>query len=495
MAGGWLARLGAVLAVVLGTLSVGRAGTLETALQARLAQGQPPFLAAFYAERGFRPVWTDEAGLSPAGRRLVAALAVTGAPMPAGGDLATRELAMSAALLRLAADLADTTAPDGATDPAALGLLRRAAVAAATEPAGGPALATFLSAELPDDRGYWRLRSAIERYSRLQPSDWPVVADGRPLSLGSEDERVPALRQRLAAEGELEVALPLAIFDPPLEEAVKRFQLRHGLEVDGAVGPRTLAALNLPLAERLATLRANRERLRRPAAGLPAHYLLVNIAAAELTEIADGQAVFESRVIVGRSDWPTPELRSEITAIDLNPAWHVPSSIVAAELGPRLRRDPGYFERQHIRIFAADGAELAPSAAAAAPSFDGMRFRQEPGAGNPLGPLKFVFPNAYDVYLHGTPAVGLFRRADRALSHGCVRVERALELAQRLLADDPRWTPAALAAVLSAGATRTIRLASPVPILLVYLTAWAEADGSVHFRDDFYRRDRGAPPA
>ncbi|MFO1057765.1 MAG: L,D-transpeptidase family protein [Dongiaceae bacterium] len=491
--GRWVARLGSGLLCVLLLAGTSLAAGPEAALRDRLAAAAQPTLAAFYAERGYRPVWTDVGGVAAPGRRLAAALAASGHPAPAGTDPAATELLLSGALLQLAAGLADVDAPAGAVDTTGLALLRRAALAAATEPAGGPALAAFLGSELPDDPGYWRLRAAVERYARLQPADWPAIADGPPLVPGDEDERVLALRQRLAAEDAPELALPLALFDPALEAAVRRFQLRHGLAVDGAVGPLTRRALNRTVAARLATLRANRERLRRPLADRPERYLLVNIAAAELAEVVDGQVGFESPVIVGRSDWPTPELESAITAIDLNPAWHVPPSIVAAELGPRLKRDPGYLGRQHIRVFEG-GGELSPAEVAARSSLGGLRFRQDPGGQNPLGPLKFVFANPYGVYLHGSPAVGLFRRAERALSHGCVRVERALELAQRLLAGDPAWTPAALAAALASGATRTVPLRVPMPILLVYLTAWVDADGTVQFRDDLYGRDPPTPP-
>jgi murein L,D-transpeptidase YcbB/YkuD len=491
--GRWRDGLVAALLLALMMVAAPAGASDETALQAGLAASPQPTLAAFYAERGYRPVWTDAAVPTTAGRRLVAALAASGHAPPAAADPAAAELLLSRALLALAADLADEAPAPGAVDPAALALLRRAALAADGALAGGSALTTFLASELPDDPGYWRLRAAAELYARLQPADWPAIGEGPPLLPGSEDARVPALRQRLAAEGEPGLALPLALYDAPLEAAVRRFQQRHGLAADGAVGPLTRRALNRPPAARLAALRANRERLRRPAAALPSHYLLVNIAAAQLSEVTDGTVVFQSAVIVGRSDWPTPELASAITSIELNPAWHVPPSIVAAELGPHLKRDPGYLARQHIRVFEGD-SELSSAAVAARASLGGLRFRQEPGGENPLGPLKFTFSNAYGVYLHGTPAMGLFRRADRALSHGCVRVERALELAQRLLAGDPAWTPEALAAALAGGATRSVRLAAPMPILLIYLTAWVEPDGTVQFRDDLYGRDPPTPP-
>ncbi|MBL8709652.1 MAG: L,D-transpeptidase family protein [Rhodospirillaceae bacterium] len=290
------------------------------------------------------------------------------------------------------------------------------------------------------------------------------------------DARIVTLRARLRITGDsaAENAVPEAavqqVFDPALAEAVRRFQTRHGLEVDGIVGKETLAALNVPVLARLDTLNANLERLQRERRQWGDRFIVVNTAAAQYRLVDGAVVIFDRPVIVGRPDWPTPRLDGVIRELELHPAWVVPPNIARREILPRVRSDPNYLSKHNMRIV------------------DGM-IRQAPGPGNPLGKVKFIFPNDESIYLHDTNNPALFARAARHLSHGCVRVSNAVELAGYLLRDDPAWPSVRLDAHLASGDTERITLRQPIPVHLVYDTAWVDADGTVQFRADIYRRD------
>jgi len=276
---------------------------------------------------------------------------------------------------------------------------------------------------------------------------------------------------------------------------VRAFQARHGLLVDGLVGPETLAALNVPVTARVATLRLNSARLSafKP---LGQSYLLVNIPGYEASMVRGATPVLKMRIVVGRPSWPTPQLNGVISRIVINPYWTVPYRILTKELIPRLRRDPHQIAKQNMRVFSGWGPnarELDPAKIDwHSPAARGYRLRQEPGNGNALGRLKFVFDNPYSVYLHDTPAKHLFDRPARAFSHGCIRIEKPFELALLLLKGQSGWDAASLEAAIAAGRNRQALLEQPLPIYLVYWTAWVDEDGRVQFRPDLYRRDLAA---
>ncbi len=357
-----------------------------------------------------------------------------------------------------------------------------------------------------------RLSAALEHYEALaQAGGWSTVPDGPTLEPGTLDARVALVRHRLAATGDAvpgvvsgdaapvhltsEATLaefsPL-VFDTTLAEGVKAFQARHGLFVDGVVGPRTLRALNVPVAARLRTQKINLERLQAFKPWGPS-YVLVNVPGFEAQLIRGHEPILTTRVIVGQPDWPTPQLDGMISRVVVNPYWNVPKSILRREIIPRMQRDPGYLARENIRVFSGwhtFARELDPAAidwsGPAAPIY---RLRQEPGPQNALGTFKFAFDNTQSIYLHDTQSRRLFGRAGRALSHGCVRVERPFELAELLLAGQDRWNAAALQGAIDRGDNRWITLKRPVPVHLVYWTAWADEAGRAHFRRDIYERD------
>jgi murein L,D-transpeptidase YcbB/YkuD len=285
------------------------------------------------------------------------------------------------------------------------------------------------------------------------------------------------------------------LFDATLEQAVHAFQVRHGLEADGIVGRRTRGAMNVTAAERVRQLEINLQRLRARSDSLPVPRIEINIAAQRLRYFDTKGDVLEMRTIVGRRDWPTPIFEAKAEAIVLAPYWNVPTRIASLEVIPAIRRDPGYLARNDMEVVTTAGRPriVDPATIDWSKSFP-HRIRQRPGPRNPLGEVKFLLPNRFDVYLHDTPGRAAFQRADRALSHGCVRLERALDLAAALLAGRPESAADSMRTVIDAGREHTIRLDHSVPVIFYYQTAWVERDGTVNFREDIYGHDRRAAP-
>lgn len=350
------------------------------------------------------------------------------------------------------------------------------------EPMASDAVPSAVSAPLkeglPADAALLRLRTAIQAYRLLEAEGgWPSVPSGPKLELGSTDSRVRILQQRLLATGDLAEGVSESDeYGIALHAAVSRFQARHGLEVDGIVGKNTVAALNVPIAERIATMNLNLQRLEQQRREWGPRYIVVNIAAASYRLVDGGREVFERAAIVGRSSWPTPQFDSVIDQLEFNPYWTVPPRIASRELLPIIRRDPNYMRDNDM--YWVDG-----------------QIRQNPGPKNPLGKVKFLFPNPYSVYLHDTSSPGLFGRWNRFLSHGCMRIADALDLAMYLLKDDPQWPPQRIDEVLRAGQAVPARLATPIPIHVVYDTAWVDEAGIVQFRPDVYGQDNFAVSA
>lgn len=317
----------------------------------------------------------------------------------------------------------------------------------------------------PRHEGYVRLRKALAAYRNgAQNGGWNVVPPGPSLRLGDDDPRVVSLRLRLG-DGSAS-----SRFDDPLDARVRHFQEHHGIEVDGIVGPETLRELNIPAAERVEQIAANMERWRWMPEDLGASYLLVNIAAFRLDAIEGDRIVLSMKTVVGKEYTRTPFFAACIEEVIVNPWWIVPDSIAAKELWPKQRRDPSYFAREHMVVM-------------------NGRIRQRPGEWNALGRLKFNMPNQYNVYLHDTPAKQLFARSFRAFSHGCIRLERPMDLALHLLRDQPKWTRDAIESDIAADIERTIRLTSPRPVYVLYWTAWVGDDGNMEFHRDHYERD------
>jgi len=456
-------------------------------------------LAQVYEQRANAPIWAGhgdwagslEKAMAAASREAIApeslglsalqhALAdPTLAPADRDLILTDRFLTYAAIMARGRVDIGSIedawTLPAPVFDPVA--------AIAALEAAGGPAGA--LQRLAPASPGYERLLAAYARYGQIAAAGgWKILPAGTSLRRGDTGPLVESLGERLAAEGELPGNWAESeVFDARFAAAVSHFQRRHGLLVDGRVGPATLAALNFSAEDRVSQLALNLERLRAMPRTWPATRIDVEQSSQMLTYYRDGKPVLVSRVIVGQAIHPTPVLAATVQRVVLDPAWVVPVSIIQNEIQPRLRFDPGYLARNHFEIVGREsgdptGRDLNWKATNILAM--GWQLRQLPGPWNALGSVMLDMPNPFDVYLHDTPFHTLFALPQRALSHGCVRVDLARDLAGALLGA-PLPAPG--------GPTRIVPLPVPVPVYFLYETAFVDENGTVEFRDDIYGRD------
>jgi murein L,D-transpeptidase YcbB/YkuD len=338
----------------------------------------------------------------------------------------------------------------------------------------------------------WFQKGLKEYRSIMAAGGWSTVSTGPVLEVGSKGARVAELRQRLRVTGDLSTPGPAnpEEFDSGLEAAVKNFQLRHGIDADGKVGPRTIEELNVPIEERVDQLRASLERMRWVFRDLPDEYLIVDIAGFHVYLMEDGEDVWEARVQVGKPYHATPVFKDTMRYLDFNPTWTIPPGILRRSTLPAIRKDPGYLKRSNMTVLTTSGKVVDPSTIDWAATTKGFPYmiRQEPGPDNALGRVKFMFPNKYMVYLHDTPSKGLFARSERTFSSGCIRVQNPFDLAELLL-DDQGWDRARIEQVLASKKTTRVNLEKPIPVLLLYWTAEVDKDGTVFFRKDVYERD------
>jgi L,D-transpeptidase YcbB len=363
---------------------------------------------------------------------------------------------------------------------------------AGSTPESRSAAALALSADPAfDDGTYLRIKQTLLSYSAVEVrGGWPTVPADAKLAPGASGDAVALLRRHLVITGDLPASAEVGdSYDDVVVAAVKKFQLRHGLEPSGSVGAQTAKALNVPVEDRIKQLEASLERLRGMDFLFAERYVVVNIPAAFVEAVAHGTVERRYRVIVGKIDRPSPTLTALITAIDLNPTWTVPLSITKGEIANRIRRDPNYLSRMHMRLLGAHDEEISPSGVdwSRSPNFT---VRQDAGAWNALGNLKIDMPNQYSVYMHDTDARKLFADDYRFDSHGCTRVDNVRDLAAWILQDNPPgWDRAAIDTGIAAGPTKIINLPHKIPVAWVYLTGWVTRDGVVEFRDDVYKHD------
>jgi murein L,D-transpeptidase YcbB/YkuD len=433
---------------------------------------------------------SEDEGLSPGRYGLEAIEARWQATEPT--ERACLDLLLTAAFERYARDLAQGQVvpqeADGTWHLQARGVDPVAVLRGASPDAD---VAKQLDTLSPSHGLYRRLRAALVKYRHLgEQGGWDATLSGPSLRPGDEGARVLALRERLRREGDLEPG-PSALgrhWDPPLTDAVRQFQHRHGLLPDGIVGPRTLAALNTPVTERSAQLRRAMERLRWMPHDLGGHYVLVNTAGFELAVVEGDRKVLGMRVIVGTPDQATPSFTATLTSLVINPYWNVPVRIARDRLVPREQRSPGYLAARGFRVLdSRTGRWREPNAASLSGS--SLRLRQEPGPGNLMGRLSFVLPNRFDIFLHDTPDRSLFEREVRACSEGCVRIERAMALALHTLRRAPAWTEESIQEEIDALRHQVLTLPEPIAVYVVYLPSWVDEDGLAHFRPDHYGRE------
>jgi murein L,D-transpeptidase YcbB/YkuD len=351
---------------------------------------------------------------------------------------------------------------------------------------------------LPLDPGYMKLKQVLVRYRDIVVrGDWPAVPSGPKLKQGDQDGRVKALRSRLAAEGFMEPNTSGSgdLFDQALDQAVRTFQQSHGLDVDGAIGPATLAALNVAAEKRMRQIEVNLERWRWLPRDLGRRYIILNIADFRLDVVENIKSVLHMRAVVGKPYQRTPVFTGTMIYLVFNPYWNVPPRIASKELVLKIKKDNSYLAREHMKLihgWGADAEVVDPRIidwTRVTPKNFGYRLRQDPGPKNALGRVKFMFPNRFDVYLHDTPSRELFKKTVRGFSHGCIRIENPTELAEYVLKGDPHWTRENILAAIESSVEKTVQLPEPIPVHVLYWTAWVSEDGTVQFRNDIYERD------
>jgi murein L,D-transpeptidase YcbB/YkuD len=373
----------------------------------------------------------------------------------------------------------------------------QAAAKPAAKPASTPesrsAAALALSAEPVFDEGtYQRIKEALLSYSAIQVrGGWPALPADAKLAPGASGAEVALLRRRLVISDDMPPEQEAGdIYDASVSDGVRRFQMRHGLEGTGSVDTRTLRALNVPVVHRIKQLEASLERLLGMDFVFAERYVVVNIPAAFVEAVSHDKVERRYRVIVGKVDKPSPTLTAYITAVNLNPTWTVPLSITKNEIFARMRRDPTYISRMHMRVLGAHDEELDPGSidwsSERSPNFT---VRQDSGGFNALGNLKIDMPNPYSVYMHDTDTRRLFADDYRFDSHGCTRVDNVRDLAVWILEDVPGWNRAAIDAGIAAGVLKIVNLPHKMPVAWVYLTGWVTHDGTVNFREDVYKHD------
>jgi murein L,D-transpeptidase YcbB/YkuD len=442
------------------------------------SQGSPAFttddrgpelwkvVQSFYWHRGYQPAWFREGRPTPGGQALLQAFAAAGREglSPQRYDPRTlagpSDVAITYAFLRYASDLAA-----GSVDPRGAASLWRVsarsfdAAALLDEAARNDAPVRVLESVRPAHPQYAALSDALVRHRRIAADGgWPAVpvAGRKPAARAAH---TVALRARLRASG----------------DTLKGFQRRHGLAASGIVDRATLEALNVSVEDRIRQIELNLERWRWQGWSPSGRTILVNVPTYELHAYEDAREALTMRVITGAGDTQTPVFAEEMNQVVFSPHWNVPANILETEVLPAIRRNPRYLASKNMEMVRSESGDVS--------------VRQRPGPRNALGLVKFTFPNPFNVYLHDTPGDALFARPRRALSHGCVRLEKPEALARFVLNGAPEWSDARIAAAMRSGREQFVALPAPVPMRIAYFTAWVDADGTVRFAADVYRHD------
>lgn len=478
-----------------------------------------------YRARDFRPLWQNGSGLRPSAYLLIDRLRNAAAHGLCGEDyllipleglltnhaaqlrkqaaLPPLDIAVFDLLLTQAFFSYATHLVEGQVDPALTHVdwraLRRKLDLGKLLPSAveGESLGTLLGELVPPHPEYRELMQVLTRYRQLAAyGGWPAVPAGETLRPGDIDPRMPAVRTRLLVTGELPTpdSFERNAFGMTTLMAVRRFQERHGLEPDGVIGPRTLAALNVTAEERIRQIELNLERWRWMPRDLGKRHIRVNIADFSLKVVENGQSVLEMPVIVGTPFRRTPVFSALMSYLEFAPTWTVPATILREDKLPAIRKNPAFLTKHHFRVIRSSGQEMSPEELAAVnwhavvPERFPGDLRMDPGPWNPLGRVKFMFPNKFNVYLHDTNERWLFERAERTFSSGCIRIGQPVELARYLLRDQPKWDETRLQEALARTAPMQAPI-DPIPTHLQYWTTWVADDGSVQFRSDLYLRD------
>lgn len=346
----------------------------------------------------------------------------------------------------------------------------------------------------PLHKEYTNLKTALAKYRKIKnEGGWPTIPQGTKLKAGQSSAAVPLLRKRLANGSAGTDSTGQNVYDSALVAAVKSFQASHGLKPDGNIGGETLQLLNIPIDQQIRKVILNMERWRWIPKSFEPDYLLVNIPEFRLRVYEKGQEKMTMKVIVGKTMNSTPIFSDKMEYVVLSPYWNVPFSIIEKELIPNLIANPNYLERLDMEVVTNKAEPVDPSSidwASVAESNWKYTIRRRPGPKNDLGDVKFIFPNSNDVYLHDTPHDELFSQASRDFSHGCVRVEKPIDLAVYLLRNVPGYDRSKIQSVIAERKEKHVALKKVLPVYLVYFTAWADGAGNVSFREDIYNHDK-----
>jgi len=336
-----------------------------------------------------------------------------------------------------------------------------------------------VSAQGIDEKQYRNLEKAVSRYEKLTTKDdWPkiVLSDKAVLKLNDTSKVILAIKQRLEVLGDLRRGRDRDIYTARMEAGVKQFQLRHGLDDDGVIGPAFMKAINIPLEKRIEQMTVNMDRIMLDTIDMTGTRIIANIPEYRLYVYQDNKEMLAMDIVVGKITDPTIVFSDSLEHVVFSPYWNVPPSIVRNEILPQMSKNSSYLKNNNMEI---TGTE------------DGIpKIRQKPGRDNSLGNVKFIFPNKYNIYFHDTPAKTLFERKNRAFSHGCIRLSKPFELAKYLLKDQSEWSDITIKNAMNAGTEKWAKLTKSIPVSIIYYTAWIDKSGLVNFRDDIYGHDQ-----
>jgi len=474
-------------------------------------------IAEFYERRDYAPAWhrqdqiaelvsaikaTLNDGLDPSDYHLDSVLYVQSAladnTLDTPEEVADADLILTDSLIRLGYHQRFGKVNPYSLDPNwnfRRELNGRNPATAIQEAVDADSLVAYLEKVFPRGWVYTQLRDGLARYREIGANGgWPEIPDGPTLRPGAADPRLATLMRRLAISGDMDnmqTFAPVNEYDEALQDGVRHFQERHGLDADAIIGPATLNALNVSAEQRVKQLEISLERARWVLDDISDDFVLVNIAGFRAYLMRDREIAWETKVQVGRTYHQSPVFRDEMKYVVFNPTWTVPYSIASKEMLPNIQADPEYFQKRDFDVKDRNGEIIDPTtvdwSSVTRRNF-GYTLVQRPGPNNALGRVKFMFPNKHAVYLHDTPSKYLFGQAERAFSHGCIRVENPYEFAELLLGPD--WDQDKIAATLDSKEIKTVSLPKPLPVLLMYWTAVVSQDGEVNFYNDVYKRDQ-----
>ncbi|HEY8401071.1 MAG TPA: L,D-transpeptidase family protein [Cytophagaceae bacterium] len=350
----------------------------------------------------------------------------------------------------------------------------------------------------PLNKEYKALKNALMKYRTIaKEGGWPTIDWGetKKIMKGDTSSLIPAIRKTLFVMGDLPVYSVDSVYDNALEEAVKAFQKRHGLEEDGVIADKTIQAMSVTVSDRIKQIVINMERWRWIPAIEKGAYLLINIPEYALHVYNEDTLEWSMDIIVGKSATSTPIFNGNLQYVVFNPSWSVPNNIAVNEILPLQKKDNTYLQSHGLKMYFGyySTVEVNPNEIEweklNEKNFN-YRFVQPPGKDNPLGKVKFLFPNSYEVYLHDTNTQYLFERSERGFSHGCVRLSEPMKLAEYVLQRDSLWNEKEIKNLLDKGEEKYLKLKTPLPVYLVYFTTWQDQNGTLHFREDIYGHDK-----